>query len=169
MPIKVLSIFQFSYAMVFFVALGWMQVHAKCDLVAHLAGQDYQAAPDFWASMEVLADNQPVAQVGIWQIYRLEHLSDSHCGQQAWQGHNFLPVLRHRDRFAVIHDVWVIKTHRVEDLARIPERYGFQRVSSLPNRFTAVFNIHPTEDYEAFIKRLDRDKAIDRLIPVLVE
>lgn len=53
------------------------------------------------------------------------------------------------------------------------QRYGFKLISGLPNRFTAVFDVNAqvgsTLDYDAILRKLDRDKDIKTVMPVLIE
>ena len=147
------------------------QAWSSCDLVKHLAGDDYKTAPLYAASVDKQPDFDAIAQVGIWFIY-------AHPDHQAWFKHcapmqrlqsTFYPVLQVADQFAVINGLFLIKPHREQDIHLLEQRYGFNRVSGLPNRFTAVFDVNPVDDYDALIKRLDRDKDIERVVPVLIE
>lgn len=162
-----------------FKRFGWLvglslishQAWSSCDLVKHLAGEAYQTAPNYAASIDKQPDLDAIAQVGIWFIY-------THPNHQAWfntcapiqrSQSTFYPVLQTADQFAVINGLFLIKTHREQDIHLLEKRYGFKLVSALPNRFSAVFDVNPVADYDALIKRLDRDKDIERVAPVLIE
>lgn len=149
-----------------------------CRLVAQLAGSDYYTNPSLAASMTEPSrvanrfEFQPIDQVGVWHIYQTQHQAWwSACAPKTEQGIEFYPVLEMPKwgQHAVVTGTFVIKTHRAEHIGQIETRYGFQQVSYLPNRFSAVFDVNPTDDYDRVLQKLDWDKDIETAIPVLIE
>lgn len=145
------------------------QAWSACDVVAQLAGESYQTAERYAATTSLLDHDQPITQVGVWHIYYQDSAWFETCAPIEQNGVAFFPVLQKQNQFSVISGVFVIKTFREPDIHLIAERYGFKALSALPNRFSAVFDVNPSADYDALLKRLDYDKDIERVAPVLIE
>lgn len=155
------------------------QAWSACELVAQLAGKHYVTSPQYAASMHYQAELKPLTQVGIWQVYAYPQDSENQpthfeaCAPFKRAGVEFFPVLQKQNQFAVVNGLFMIKTHREADIHRMAQRYGFKLISGLPNRFTAVFDVNAqvnsTQDYDAILRQLDRDKDIQTVVPVLIE
>lgn len=155
------------------------QAWSSCELVAQLAGKDYVTSPQYAASMQYLAELNPLTQVGVWQVYAYPKNASNQsetfqtCALIQLDGVEFFPVLQMQNRFAVINGLFMIKTHHEADIHRMAQRYGFKLISGLPNRFTAVFDVNAqvdsTQDYDEILRKLDRDKDIQVVVPVLIE
>lgn len=155
------------------------QAWSACELVAQLAGKGYVTSPQYVASMQYQAALNPLTQVGVWHVYDYPQKSPSEpksfqtCAPIQRAGVEFFPVLQVQNRFAVINGLFMIITHREPDIHRMAQRYGFKLISGLPNRFTAVFDVNAQvgsgQDYDALLRKLDRDKDIKTVMPVLIE
>lgn len=155
------------------------QAWSACELVAQLAGKNYVTSPQYAASMQYQAELNPLTQVGVWQVY--PYPKNAFNQAQAFQtcapiqqaDVEFFPVLQKQNKFAVVNGLFMIKTHREADIHRMAQRYGFKLISGLPNRFTAVFDVNAqvdsTQDYDEILRKLDRDKDIQTVVPVLIE
>jgi hypothetical protein len=142
---------------------------AACERVSQLMGSAYKTDAHLFASTTQLHRYQALAHVGIWSIYHQQAWSMDVCAPMKREGVTFYPVLRKANGFAVINGIWVIKTFREADIHQVGQRHGLTRVSLLPNRFSAVFQSPDIDSYDRLIERLDRDKDIERVVPVLVE
>lgn len=155
----------------------------SCQLVAQIAGSQYDTRAFWFASLSPPSKlNKKIKATliernGAWFVYK---------GEKDWFGLDYcaskqlkikgemievVPVLyNHQNgRSAVINGVFVIKVYRVSDLSMLSSRYGFKKVSTLPNRFTAIFDTRPQMSYDRMIERLDQDRDIEIVIPVLSE
>lgn len=154
-----------------------------CQLVAQMAGPDYQAKPKRFGSLTAPEDMPKSVEAsfiernGGWFIYQAskDWFDVDHCGPKAQtvgsMTYEFVPVLLNRrtGSNAVVNGVFLIKTYREEHIEQIAERYGFKMVSSLPNRFTAVFDVKPQVSYDKLIETLDRDRDVEFAVPLLSE
>lgn len=155
------------------------QAWSSCELVAQLAGKNYVTSPQYAASMQYQAELEPLTQVGVWQVYAYPKNTSNPsnhfeaCAPFKHEGVEFFPVLQKQNQFAVVNGLFMIKTHREADIHRMTQRYGFKQISGLPNRFTAVFDVNAqvdsAQDYDALLRKLDRDKDIQTVVPVLIE
>lgn len=155
----------------------------SCELVAKMAGENYEVRPNWFASLSSPSivsrglSGTVVERNGAWYIYEktVDQFQQSECAPQRLglegQKIEIVPVLYNRDlhRSAVINGRFVIKVYRVRHLNQLAERYGFNKVSVLPNRFTAIFNVLPQKSYDHMIERLDLDRDVEWVAPVLSE
>ncbi|PLA73882.1 hypothetical protein CYQ88_09155 [Hydrogenovibrio sp. SC-1] len=154
----------------------------SCQLVAKMAGDAYEARPDWFASLSSpsLLNGQLgslVERNGAWYIYKTSAVSfkQEQCTTQKLvvNGHSveIVPVLYNRKthQSAVINGRFLIKVYRVKNLSQLVGRYGFKKVSVLPNRFTAIFDVRPQKSYDYLIERLDQDRDVEWVAPILSE
>lgn len=154
-----------------------------CQLVAQMAGPSYENKPDRFGSMRAPSempselDAQLIGRNGGWFIYqgKAAWFDVDHCapivsaiGSRSVE---MVPVLLNKKtgHNAVINGIFLIKTYRQEHIDLIAARYGFQKVSPLPNRFTAVFDVKPQTSYDHLIETLDLDRDIEFAAPLLSE
>jgi hypothetical protein len=154
-----------------------------CQLVAQMAGPDYQAKPKRFGSLTAPEDMPKSVEAsfiernGGWFIYQAskDWFDVDHCGPKTQTvgstTYEFVPVLLNRrsGSNAVVNGVFLIKTYREEHIGQIAERYGFKVVTPLPNRFTAVFDVKPQVSYDKLIETLDRDRDVEFAVPLLSE
>lgn len=144
-------------------------VFAACERVAQAAGAAYQSDDTLAASSTQLNRYQALDHLGIWSIYRDPAWQFEQCAPIRRDGVMLYPVLRKSNGYAVINGIWVIKTYRESDVHRLAKRHDLILLSGLPNRFSAVFQSPDVDSYDRLLERLDRDKDIERVVPVLVE
>lgn len=154
-----------------------------CQLVAQMAGPSYENKPNRFGSMQSpdempkALDAQLIGRNGGWFIYQGDTawFDVDHCAPiiHSVGSHSveMVPVLLNKQsgHNAVINGIFLIKTYRQEHIDLIAERYGFQKVSPLPNRFTAVFDVKPQTSYDHLIETLDQDRDIEFAAPLLSE
>ena len=167
--------------------LGATQARAYlygCELVAQMAGPAYEIRNQRVASL-LIPEQLPsefqltlLEQNGGWFIYQAdtEWFSKTTCAPIIKQDlsqkvYEFSPVLFNRQTGmnAVINGSFLIKTYKEADIDKIAEQYGFVKVTQLPNRFTAIFDVKPQTSYDELLQRLDRDKNIQVAAPLLSE
>lgn len=169
-----------------FIGMTSLPVQAfteACQLVAQMAGPSYDNKPNRFGSMQS-PDEMPeglnvqlVGRNGGWFIYQGDTawFDVDHCApiMNSVGSHSIemVPVLLNKEtgHNAVINGIFLIKTYRQEHIDLIAKRYGFQKVSPLPNRFTAVFDVKPQTSYDHLIETLDRDRDIEFAAPLLSE
>ncbi|MDR9498901.1 MAG: hypothetical protein RI556_06980 [Hydrogenovibrio sp.] len=173
--------------------LGWMLVWPfsanaytqPCELVAQLAGAPYQVQPDRMATLQPpdLWQAQPqrapalLQRNGAWFVYQSERpwFERDACApfQQAVDGQTvtWVPVVLNRQTGvnAVVTSRFVIKVRKQRDLEVLSRRYGFNLITRLPNRFTAVFDVGQPASYDALLETLDRDQDIEYAVPIVSE
>lgn len=154
-----------------------------CQLVAKMAGPDYENKPNRFGSMQSPDDipdefgAQLIGRNGGWFIYQGKKawFDMNHCAPNVKSSGTrvveIVPVLLNKKtgHNAVINGIFLIKTYRQEHIDLIAKRYGFRKVSPLPNRFTAVFDVKPQTSYDHLIETLDRDRDIEFAAPLLSE
>lgn len=154
-----------------------------CERVAQVAGEDYEVRPNWFASLaapvRVLKGGSGflVERNGAWYIYEMpvSPFEKEGCIAKSWNAGGeqieIVPVLYNRvlGKSAVINGRFVIKVYRVRHLNQLVKRYGFNKVSVLPNRFTAIFDVRPQNSYDLMIEQLDRDRDVEWVAPVLSE
>lgn len=175
---------RFLSVLVFLVVSSSVQAFTEaCQLVAQMAGPDYQAKPKRFGSLTAPEDMPKSVEAsfiernGGWFIYQAskDWFDVDHCGPKAQTvgstTYEFVPVLLNRrsGSNAVVNGVFLIKTYREEHIGQIAERYGFKMVTPLPNRFTAVFDVKPQVSYDKLIETLDRDRDVEFAVPLLSE
>lgn len=154
-----------------------------CQLVAQMAGPAYQPKPNRFGSLTSPQDMPKSVEVtfleqnGVWFIYQSSQdwFEKETCAPKTetidTKTYEFLPVLLNKQtgQNAVINGIFLIKTYREKHIDMLESRYGFNKVSPLPNRFTAVFDVKPQASYDKLIETLDRDRDIDFAAPLLSE
>lgn len=154
-----------------------------CERVAQIAGEDYEVRPNWFASLSAPADllrgNTAgiVERNGAWYIYEVpvSPFKKEACAPKLWdvgkKQAEIVPVLYNRvlGKSAVINGRFVIKVYRVRHLNQLAKRYEINKVSVLPNRFTAIFDVRPQNSYDLLIEQLDRDRDVELVAPVLSE
>lgn len=150
-----------------------------CQLVAEKAGKSYQVKTLRFATV-VAPEDLPknltanlLERNGMWFIYQAEDelFSKAECASQKKHGIEILPVLFNRSsgHNAVINGVFAIKTYREKDIHLVANKHNFRKITQLPNRFTAIFDVKPQSSYDALIEQLEDDKDIEKLVPLLSE
>ncbi|MDG4811996.1 hypothetical protein P8629_03150 [Hydrogenovibrio sp. 3SP14C1] len=166
------------------VLLAWVSfpIYAfteACQLVAQMAGPSYENKPNRFGSMRSPSEMpselgaQFIGRNGGWFIYqgKTAWFDVDHCAPIVSASVEMVPVLLNKKtgHNAVINGIFLIKTYRQEHIDLIAARYGFQKVSPLPNRFTAVFDVKPQTSYDHLIETLDLDRDIEFAAPLLSE
>lgn len=150
-----------------------------CKLVTEKAGKSYQVKNNRFASI-VAPEKLPksitaslIERNGMWFIYQTEseQFAKKQCAPQQLDGIEIVPVVYNQvsGHNAVINGVFMIKTFLQKDINLIANRYNFRKVTQLPNRFTAIFDVKPQTSYDGLIEKLAQDKGIDKLVPLLSE
>lgn len=151
-----------------------------CQLVAEKAGESYQVKPNRFASIvapidlpQSIATSGLIERNGIWFIYQAdsELFEKQQCSPQQKNDIEIVPVLYNQTsgHNAVVNGVFMIKTHQEQDINLVANKYDIRKITQLPNRFTAIFDVKPQDSYDEFIEILSKDKDIEKLIPLLSE
>jgi len=150
-----------------------------CQLVAQKAGDSYQTKPNRFATnfapeqLHQDIDATLIERSGIWFIYQTDQVQFArlHCAPRKVHDMTMLPVVLNKasGSNAVVNGVFMLQTHRWEDINLIAQQYSFKKITQLPNRFTAIFDVKPQESYDEMIIKLDNDKNIARIVPLLSE
>lgn len=165
------------------VSSGAWAFTEACQLVAQMAGKTYEAHPKRFGSLTAPQDMPSdikatyLERNGVWFIYQADQdwFEVEACAPKTElygdQSIEFVPVLLNRQsgQNAVVNGVFLIKTYREADIDLLESRYGFRKVTPLPNRFTAVFDVKPQASYDRLIETLDRDRDIEFAAPLLSE
>lgn len=149
-----------------------------------MAGAEYEVRPNLFASLlppskfEEKVSVSLMERNGAWFVYE---------GESSWFKENacapsFLPTLPEdaieinpvlinvkTGKSAVVNGLFLIKVYREKHLVGIASRYHFKKISTLPNRFTAIFDVRPQTSYDALIEYLDRERDIEWIAPLLSE
>ncbi len=150
-----------------------------CTLVADKAGNSYQPQPNRFASIvppnkiPINMQASLIERNGVWFIYQTDNtiFASNQCAPQIINNIEIVPVIFNQNSGsnAVINGVFMIKTHHEDDIHLIANKYNFKKVTQLPNRFTAIFNVKPQTSYDELIIKLLADKNIAKLVPLLTE
>jgi len=150
-----------------------------CQLVAEKAGKSYQIKPNRFASIvspEELPKSVPASLIernGMWFIYQASDIQfeEQQCAPQKTNGIEIIPVIYNQTsgHNAVINGVFAIKTYNEKDIHLIADKYNVRKITQLPNRFTAIFDVKPQRSYDELIETLEKDKNIEKMIPLLSE
>jgi hypothetical protein len=154
-----------------------------CELVAQLSGPDYEVKPKRMAMMQSPSfwpeGQSPtlLGRNGVWFIYqgRSPWFAVDACAPQRMSvnGQSVMRVpvvLNLRTGVnAVVTSRFVIKVRRQRDLEQLSARYGFNLITRLPNRFTAVFDVGTPASYDSLLETLDRDRDIEYALPIVSE
>lgn len=154
-------------------------IQKACDRVAHQAGSHYVSQPDRFATF-VAPEELPkelhanlIERSGLWFIYQSDRFQfdKSACAPVDVRGIELVPVVLNErtGSNAVINGVFLIQTWHTGDVESLGARYGFRKITSLPNRFTAVFDSRPQKSYDDVVHRLSNDKDIQHFVPLLSE
>ena len=173
--------FKFLFTTLFLTILS-SPAHAyltACQLVAENAGKSYQAKPSRFASIvppKELPESMRTTLIernGMWFIYQTneEQFDKSECAPKTRDGIEIVPVVYNKTsgHNAVVNGVFAIKTFNEKDIHLVANNYNFKKITQLPNRFTAIFDVKPQSSYDELIKKLQQDKDIEKHIPLLSE
>ena len=173
----------FVFSLLIFATANSFSYVQPCQLVAQVAGDHYETRPVWFASLSPPANFKAGLKVelvernGAWFIYKghnawfdLDECSTKHITVEG-KTLAVLPTLYNQQttKSAIINGTFIIKVYRVDDLKKIAKRYRFKKVSPLPNRFAAIFDVRPQLSYDRMIEILDGDRDIEFVIPVLSE
>jgi hypothetical protein len=156
-----------------------------CELVAQLAGAQYQVQPNRMATLQPpdLCQAKPqrapalLQRNGAWFVYQSKQpwFKRDACApfRQTVDGQTvtWVPVVLNRQTGvnAVVTSRFVIKVRKQRDLEVLSRRYGFNLITRLPNRFTAVFDVGEPASYDALLETLDRDRDVEYAVPIVSE
>lgn len=150
-----------------------------CELVAQKAGHSYKVKLNRFASITAPEDlpqsitAELLTRNGMWFIYKSteDMFTKEQCSPQQRDKINIVPVLFNQSsgHNAVVNGVFLIKTYQEKDINLITNRHNFKKVTQLPNRFSAIFDVKPQDSYDQLIEALDNDKDIEKLVPLLSE
>ncbi len=159
-----------------YAVYGYQEV---CQLVADKAGASYQPKPGRFATTfapEDLPSSLSVSLLernGIWFIYQAKSrvFEKKGCAPKVLSNVPIKPVLFNRESGinAVVNGVFLIQTYQAKDLNTLAKKYGFKKVTQLPNRFTAIFDTNPQPSYDSLVQILKKDANIAKLVPLLSE
>lgn len=170
-------------------AVFWMPINGNaytepCQLVAQMAGAEYEARPNLFASLlppSKFSEKASVSLVernGAWFVYEgggswfnVDSCAPSILATLPEDAIEIIPVLINikTGKSAVVTGLFLIKVYKEKHLGGIANRYHFKKISTLPNRFTAIFDVRPQTSYDALIEYLDRERDIEWIAPLLSE
>lgn len=151
-----------------------------CQLVQKMAGvENYQLQPNRMATMNPPESlpaglNLPLLERhGSWFVYQT---SEAWYGRHACapiekQGLQWMPVMlnRHTGRNAVLNGTFLLKVYRARDLQKVIQHYGLKLVTYLPKSDSAIVDVLPIASYDELILKLDIDKDVQLLAPIMSE
>lgn len=151
-----------------------------CQWVERMANKkEYQAKPLRLAVMKA-PDELParfglelLERHGSWFIYQTPEpwYEVNQCAPVKREQMIFMPVLLNRQtgHNAVVTGNFLLKVVRKHQLDEVIARYGFKVITYMPRADSVMVDLRSVSSYDDLIERLDQDKDVHLLAPILAE